>query len=263
MALPLLQVDAFADRAFGGNPAAVYLLPAPAETDWMAGVAQEMNLSETAFLVPRDDGFGLRWFTPAVEVNLCGHATLASAHSLWELGRVPKDQPIRFHTLSGLLTASTQDGLIWLNFPARRMEEALPPPGLREALGIASRWCGRYRDDYLIEAESEEAVRALQPDHQALRALPLRGVIVTARASSAPYDFVSRFFAPGAGIEEDPVTGAAHCALTPFWSARLGKDTFLAYQASARGGEVRVRLAGDRVFLGGRAITILRGELLA
>jgi predicted PhzF superfamily epimerase YddE/YHI9 len=258
----LLTVDAFTDRAFAGNPAAVCLLPAPAETAWMAGVAREMNLSETAFLVPREDGYDLRWFTPAVEVDLCGHATLASAHALWELGRVPQGQEIRFHTRSGLLTAGPGDGLIWLNFPARRMVETPPPDGLVAALGAPPRWCGRDHNDYLLELESEDEVRRIQPHPGALRGLGLRGVIVTARASSGPFDFVSRFFAPGAGIDEDPVTGSAHCALAPYWAAHLGKEAMLAYQASARGGEVRVRLAGGRVLLGGKAITVLRGELL-
>lgn len=263
MALALLQIDAFTDRPFAGNPAAVCLLPAPAETGWMAGVAGEMNLSETAFLVRREDGYDLRWFTPAVEVDLCGHATLASAHALWEIGEVPADRPIRFHSRSGLLTAERRDGLIWLNFPARRMTAAPPPAGLPEALGASFGWCGRDDADYLVALESEDAVRSMRPDVAALRSLGLRGVIVTARASSPTYDFVSRFFAPGAGIDEDPVTGSAHCALATFWAERLGKDAFLAYQASARGGEVRVRLAGDRVLLGGTAITVLRGELLA
>jgi PhzF family phenazine biosynthesis protein len=198
-----------------------------------------------------------------VEVDLCGHATLASAHALWELGRVPRDQEIRFHTRSGLLTAGIGDGLIWLNFPARRVEAASPPDGLVAALGSSPRWCGRGRDDYLLELESEDEVRRIQPDPEAMRVPGVRGVIVTARASSGPYDFVSRFFAPGAGIDEDPVTGSSHCSLAPYWAAHLGKESMLAYQASARGGEVRVRLAGDRVFLGGRAITVLRGELLA
>jgi predicted PhzF superfamily epimerase YddE/YHI9 len=263
MAHTLLTVDAFTDRAFAGNPAAVCLLPAPAETGWMAGVAREMNLSETAFLVPREDSFDLRWFTPAVEVDLCGHATLASAHALWELGRVPTGQEIRFHTRSGLLTAGTGDGLIWLNFPARPVAAIPPPDGLASALGAAPRWCGRSRDDYLVELDNAAEVRGIRPDLGALRGFGLRGVIVTARASSGPYDFVSRFFAPGSGIDEDPVTGSAHCALAPYWAPHLGKDSMLAYQASARGGEVRVRLAGDRVFLGGRAVTVLRGELLA
>jgi predicted PhzF superfamily epimerase YddE/YHI9 len=196
-------------------------------------------------------------------VDLCGHATLASAHALWELGRVPRDQEIRFHTRSGLLTAAAGDGLIWLNFPARRMDAAPPPDGLLAALGVTPRWCGGDRGDYLLELESEDEVRRIQPDPGTMRALGLREAIVTARASTGPYDFVSRVFVPGAGIDEDPVTGAAHCALTPYWAAQLGKEAMLAYQASARGGEVRVRLAGDRVFLGGRAVTVLRGELLA
>ena len=264
--LPLYQVDAFADRPFAGNPAAICLLDQPGDARWMQDVAGEMNLSETAFLLPAGDGFNLRWFTPAIEVELCGHATLASAHVLWETGRLDPASTARFHTLSGLLTAERKGEWIELDFPANPVEEVSPPEGLIEALGgepIEPRFIGKSRFDYLVELTSEEAVRSAVPDHTRLRTLPVRGVIVTARGDAGgPYDFVSRFFAPGSGVDEDPVTGSAHCTLAPYWADRLGKTEFLAYQASARGGVVRVRLDGDRVKLGGQAVTVLRGRLV-
>ncbi|HYI08582.1 MAG TPA: PhzF family phenazine biosynthesis protein, partial [Thermoanaerobaculia bacterium] len=227
-------------------------------------VAAEMNLSETAFLLPRDDGYSLRWFTPAVEVALCGHATLASAHALWEEGLLGPDDTARFHTQSGLLTATRNGDWIELDFPATREERAEAPEGLLESLGVTDPvYVGKNKFDYLVELASEELVRELDPDHGRLRRIPVRGVIVTSRSAGQDIDFVSRFFAPGSGVDEDPVTGSAHCCLTPYWSAKLGKDEMVAYQASKRGGTVRVRLAGDRVKLGGRAVTILRGELVA
>ena len=262
MSLRITQVDAFTDTPFAGNPAAVCLLPAPRDEGWMQSVAREMNLSETAFLVRQVDGYALRWFTPAVEVALCGHATLASAHVLWEDGHLPSAQQARFHTKSGLLTGDRAGEWIELDFPAKREEPAPAPDGLAEALGAAPKYVGRNQFDYLVEVDGEATVRSLEPDHAALAALPVRGVIVTSRAESRGYDFVSRFFAPGSGVPEDPVTGSAHCALGPFWQSRLGKSDFVAYQASPRGGVVRVRVAGERVKLGGKAVTVLRGELL-
>lgn len=258
------QVDAFADRPFAGNPAAVCLLPAPADPEWMQQVAREMNLAETAFLVRRADGFDLRWFTPAVEVDLCGHATLASAHVLWDEGHLKPAETARFHTRSGVLTASRQGGLIWLDFPATPPEPASPPVELRRGLGESAgiKYVGRTPFDYLVELSSEAEVRSLAPDMSALAGLGVRGVIVTAGSDNESHDFVSRFFAPGAGIDEDPVTGSAHCGLGPFWATRLGKRELVGYQASARGGTVRVRLDGNRAHLGGHAITMLRGELL-
>jgi len=262
MGTAIYQVDAFTDRPFAGNPAAVCMLAAPRSERWMQNVAREMNLSETAFLVGQEDGFDLRWFTPAVEVDLCGHATLASAHILWESGALSREAQARFHTRSGLLTADLRGEEIELNFPATPEEPTEAPPGLSAALGVDFAYVGRSRFDYLVELEGEAAVRGLAPDIAALRALGVRGVMVTSVASSAGFDFVSRFFAPGAGIDEDPVTGSAHCCLGPYWGKRLGKEEFLAYQAPARGGVVRVRLAGERVCLGGRAVTVLRGELV-
>ncbi|WP_437940466.1 PhzF family phenazine biosynthesis protein [Sorangium sp. So ce341] len=265
MSLRITQVDAFTAKAYRGNPAAVCVLPEARPAAWMQAVAREMNLSETAFLVARGDGgFDLRWFTPTVEVALCGHATLASAHVLWETGLLAPDEQARFSTQSGLLTASRRDGgWIELDFPAKREEKAEPLPGLDEALRVEPLYIGRNASDYLVLLGSEDEVRAARPDFGLLATLPARGVIITSRSSSREFDFVSRFFAPAAGVNEDPATGSAHCCLTPFWAARLGKAEMLAYQASARGGVVRVRLRGDRVDLGGQAVTVLEGELRA
>jgi PhzF family phenazine biosynthesis protein len=263
MAIRIVQVDAFTNRPFAGNPAAVCVLQEPRSEQWMRDVAREMNLSETAFLVPREGGYNLRWFTPAVEVDLCGHATVASAHVLWQDGHLPEGRQARFHTRSGLLTADRRGDWIELDFPAKTATPAEAPPDLLPALGVQARFVARNQFDYLVEVESEETLRAMTPDFTALRKVPVRGVIVTARPSSTEFDFVSRFFAPAAGVDEDPVTGSAHCALGPYWAERLGKTEFTAYQASARGGVVRVRLNGDRVILGGQAVTVLRGELAA
>ncbi|MDE3195404.1 MAG: PhzF family phenazine biosynthesis protein [Acidobacteriota bacterium] len=262
MQLRIVQVDAFTAKPFGGNPAAVCVLPAPRDDRWMANVAMEMNLSETAFLYPSGDGYQLRWFTPAVEVALCGHATLASAHALWTEGRLSPDRAARFHTKSGLLTCTRNGDWIEMDFPAKLEQRAEAPPRLEEALGANLLYVGKNQFDYLVEVADERTLRGLQPRHHLLRELPVRGVIATARGSGE-YDFVSRFFAPGSGIDEDPVTGSAHCALAPFWAARLGKREMTGYQASARGGVVRVRLEGDRVVLIGQAVTVLRGEFLA
>ncbi len=264
MGLAITQVDAFADRPFAGNPAAVCILSEPREETWMQQVAREMNLSETAFLVPRGADYDLRWFTPAVEVDLCGHATLASSHVLWEQGRLKPDEPARFHTKSGVLTAKKVGNWIELNFPATPAspDGALNPMDVESALGIKTRIIGRSRFDYLVEAESEEAVRALRPEFSKIGRLKARGLILTSRASGSGYDYVSRFFAPAAGVDEDPVTGSAHCCLAPFWKERLGRDNLVGYQASARGGYVRTRCEGDRVLLSGQAITVLRGELV-
>jgi len=256
-------VDAFTSRPFAGNPAAVCILPSSPPEQWMRDVAREMNLSETAFLAPQEDRHSLRWFTPAVEVDLCGHATLAAAHVLWEDGHLPAGKQARFQTRSGLLLADQRDEWIELDFPATAATPAEAPPHLLEALGTTAKFVGKTRFDYLVEVESEERARALAPDFSALRKVGVRGVIVTARSATPEFDFVSRFFAPGSGIDEDPVTGSAHCALGPYWSRQLGKQEMVAYQASARGGVVRVRLQGDRAILGGQAVTVLRGELAA
>ena len=258
----MVQVDAFTAKPFSGNPAAVCVLPGPADEKWMANVAMEMNLSETAFLYPDGDGYRLRWLTPAIEVDLCGHATLASAHVLWTEGYLEPEQTARFHTKSGLLTCELRGDWIEMNFPAKLEQAAEPPAQLAESLGTELKYVGRNQFDYLVEVADEQTLRELKPQHGLLRELPVRGVIATA-AGSGEFDFVSRFFAPGSGIDEDPVTGSAHCALAPFWGARLGKTEMTGYQASPRGGVVKVRLEGDRVVLMGQAVTVLRGELLA
>lgn len=260
--MQIYQVDAFTDRAFSGNPAAVCILPESRDKAWMQSVAREMNLSETAFLLKQEDGFSLRWFTPAVEVDLCGHATLASAHILSELGQLAPGDQVRFHTRSGLLIAERKGDQIQLDFPATLDRPADAPHGLTEALGVTPTYVGRSKFDYLVEVASEEIVRGMAPDFALLRTVPVRGTIVTSTATSPGYDFVSRFFAPGAGIDEDPVTGSSHCCLGPYWSRRLGKNAFVAYQASERGGVVGVQVAGERVYLRGQAVTVLRGELI-
>src|SRR5437870_2278200 len=262
MALHITQVDAFTNRPFAGNPAAVCILPKAADPGWMLNIAREMNLAETAFLVPRRDGYNLRWFTPAVEVDLCGHATLAAAHVLWEEGRLEPDRQARFLTRSGWLTAERAGAWIEMDFPATPPSTADAPAQLAQALGTAPKYIGRSKFDYLVELESEETVRGLRPDLALLRQLPVRGIIVTSRCSSRDFDFVSRFFAPASGIDEDPVTGSAHVCLAPYWSGRLGKSSMTGYQASKLGGIVHVRVETDRVILGGNAVTVLQGELL-
>jgi len=264
MAIPIFQVDAFAEEPFKGNPAGVCLLPAPADAAWMQSVAAEMNVAETAFPLPEGDGFRLRWFTPKVEVKLCGHATLATAHILWETGILGSDREARFQTLSGLLTARRDGALIELDFPAR---PPLPKPpdwadAVVGALGIKPVYIGMSAEDVLFEATDEEAVRSIRPDFAPLRSLPARGVIVTSRSSDKRFDFVSRFFAPAVGIDEDPVTGSSHTVLVPYWAGRLGRTSFTAYQASARGGILYLRLDGDRVRIAGSAVTVIRGEIL-
>jgi PhzF family phenazine biosynthesis protein len=263
---PIVQVDAFSAKAFGGNPAAVCVLQEPREEAWMANVAMEMNLSETAFLYAREDGFQLRWFTPSVEVDLCGHATLASAHVLWTEGYLDLNTAARFHTKSGVLTCERRGDWIEMDFPAKAEQTAEAPPQLADALGTELKYVGRNQFDYLVEVADEQTLRGLKPQHHLLRQLPVRGVIATARGDGE-YDFVSRFFAPGSGIDEDPVTGSAHTALAPFWSARLGKTEMTGFQASPRGGVVKVRVGAGaeegRVYLSGQAITVQRGELLA
>ena len=261
MGIPVFQVDAFTAKAFSGNPAAVCLLEEEAEVQWMQSVAAEMNLSETAFLVPQNDGFGLRWFTPTTEVDLCGHATLASAHVLWNSGRLGRCDTARFHTRSGLLTAKLQADWIELDFPVTPAEAIEAPAGLSDLLGSVPKFVGRSRFDLLMELSDAEELRDLNPDFAGLSRFPVRGFIVTAPSDVPEYDFLSRFFAPAECVNEDPVTGSAHCALAPFWAERLGKNEMTAFQASPRGGVVKVKLEGDRVLLRGQAVTVLRGEL--
>jgi len=259
---PIVQVDAFSDRPYAGNPAAVCILDAARSDDWMQSVAMEMNLPETAFLVREGEAYRLRWFTPTVEVDLCGHATLASAHVLWENGTLGTDEKAFFDTRSGRLSAARQDDLIVLDFPAKAGTPAEAPDGMIEALGVQPVAIQRNAFDYLVEVENAEQVRAVNPDLTRLASVRTRGVIVTARGDQPGVDFISRFFAPASGVPEDPVTGSAHCALGPYWAAKLGKSTLIGYQASRRGGFVRVEVKNDRVLLGGKAVTVLRGELL-
>ncbi|MES2788924.1 MAG: PhzF family phenazine biosynthesis protein [Planctomycetota bacterium] len=256
------QVDAFTNRAFGGNAAAVCWLDTEADPAWMQAVAGEMNLSETAFVRRLENDLELRWFTPTVEVDLCGHATLATCHALWSSGIVSPEEPLRFHTKSGLLTCRTDGTFIELDFPATPASPTIPPAGLLEALGVTPVYVGKTKFDYLVVLDSPEAVRAVQPDYVRLGDIPCRGVIVTARSDDGEFDFHSRFFAPAVGVNEDPVCGSAHCCLAPYWSEQLGKSELMAYQASDRGGILRLQIKGDRVILGGQAVTIWRGELL-
>lgn len=282
MDIRIIQIDSFTDLPFRGNPAGVCLLAEPMPTSWMQQVATEMNLSETAFLLPQEDGYNLRWFTPAVEVDLCGHATLASAHALWSEGDLDRSKEARFSTRSGLLTAQyrgdeKEGDWIELNFPASPSQSVSLDPLVKQALGDIKPMAIAHTQSgfLLVEVADEEQVHTLQPDFSILKTAPYHGVIVTSRAGRGAshhsgtslgksYDFVSRFFAPAIGIDEDPVTGAAHCVLAPFWRDRLGQDEMLAYQASRRGGEMRLRYdGGDRVTLAGQAVTIFRGILQA
>lgn len=261
MRTTITQVDAFTDAPFTGNPAAVCLLKEPMSDQWMQKVAMEMNLSETAFLVRIDDGFHLRWFTPTIEVELCGHATLAGAHVLWETGVLKAGETARFHTKSGLLSARRKDDWIEMNLPSMPPSDADAPDGLREALGVPFHYVGMNQFDYLVETDSEERVRCMRPDFTLLGSILTGGVVVTSRAMMAGFDFVSRYFAPAFGINEDPVTGTAHCCLGPYWQARLKKNDFVAAQLSKRGGTVRVKVEDDRVVLAGHAVTVMRCEM--
>lgn len=261
---PLYRVNAFAKTPFTGNPAAVVFMMGKQSDAWMQAFAKEMNLSETAFFGKKGDRFTLRWFTPETEVDLCGHATLATAHVIWETNLRMPDEEIRFETKSGVLRAQKDRDWIKLDFPAEKVEEISITPEMEHAVGEKIIWAGANRMDYLFEVASEKTLLKLHPDMQALKALEKRGIIVTAKAvASKKYDFVSRFFGPAVGVDEDPVTGSAHCALAPYWSEKLGMTKMMGYQASARGGFVKVRNRGDRVELGGQAITIFQGVIAA
>ena len=260
--IPFLQIDSFTREPFGGNPAAVCLLDTEPSAVWMQQVATEMNLSETAFAWPSGDRFGLRWFTPVAEVDLCGHATLATAHALWETKRLAKGEPALFDTRSGRLTASQAGGGIRMDFPAEPAE-ACDAGDLANALGSEVVWCGQNRMDYLVQLPDATEVRDCAPDLPRLAKLKTRGVIITATSANDEADFVSRFFCPGLGIDEDPVTGSAHCCLAPFWAERQGKTSLTGHQVSRRGGVVDCELAGERVLLDGHAVTVLTGQVLA
>lgn len=255
-------VDAFTDTPFGGNPAAVCILEHSADPKWMQLVAREMNLSETAFLHPIEGGFSLRWMTPAVEVKLCGHATLASAFTLWETGVLVADEVARFQTLSGWITCRRDEGWVTMDFPAKICEPCAPPAGLAGALECELVWCGSNGMDYLVEVSDAGVLRGLKPNFTGLSKLPVRGVIVTCKSDASEFDFLSRFFAPAAGVNEDPVTGSAHCALGPYWMHKTGRSDFTAFQASERGGLVKLSVRGERVLLRGKAVMMSRVELM-
>lgn len=257
----IYQVDAFTDKPFSGNPATVCILEKEAESEWMQKVASEMNLPETAFLHVEGDGYNLRWFTPSTEVDLCGHATLASAHILWEEGLLGPNKDARFKTKSGILAASKKGEIIELDFPSDPERKVPIPGGLIESLGVTPSYVGENRFDYLVRVDDEAIIRNLEPDLDLLKNIPARGIIVTSICERPEYDFISRFFAPASGINEDPVTGSAHCCLGPFWGKILGKSRLIGFQASQRGGTVNLTLKGDRVILGGKAVTIFKGEL--
>ncbi|MFW6041181.1 MAG: PhzF family phenazine biosynthesis protein [Thermoplasmatota archaeon] len=260
--MKIYQVDAFTDTPFSGNPAGVCILNRAKEEKWMQNVAMEMNLSETAFLHKAGDYYNLRWFTPEDEVDLCGHATLASSHILWEKGLVKKDKEIRFSTNSGILTAQRNKGWIEMDFPLEKVEKATPPDKLTKALDIKPVYTGKSRFDYLIEVESENTVREVEPNFNLLKKVKTRGVMITSASYNKEYDFVSRFFAPRVGVNEDPVTGSSHCSLGYYWKNRLNKNKFKASQLSKRGGEIRVEVVEDkRVILGGQAVTVIEGEI--
>ncbi len=268
MGIRICQVDAFTNRPFAGNPAAVCVLSEAADEKWMQSVAAEMNLSETAFArrLPGGSRFSLRWFTPVSEVDLCGHATLATAHILWEDGHLPGGEPALFETRSGLLTARPGPDGIELDFPSEPVSEPMTDPGeldrLQSALGAPVKFAGKNRFDLLVEVESEEVVRGLRPDFRRIEQYQVRGVIATSRSSSAEFDLVSRFFAPRVGINEDPVCGSAHCCLGPYWAEKIGRTKLTAHQVSCRGGVVKIRVEGPRTVLIGHAVTVLRGELV-
>ncbi|QPA30159.1 PhzF family phenazine biosynthesis protein [Thermaerobacillus caldiproteolyticus] len=259
--MKIFLINAFTDQPFTGNPAAVCVLPESKDAEWMQKVAKEINLPTTAFLEYTNGGFSLRWFTPTTEIPLCGHGTLASAYVLWEMGYIKAEHPVSFSTKSGILTATVKNGWIELDFPSAPDHEITASDKLIKALGVVPKYVEKNQLDYIVEVESEDIVKNLTPDIGSIAQLPIRGVIVTSRSSSGKFDFISRFFSPAQGIVEDAVTGSAHCCLGPYWKRRLNKDEFIAYQASARGGMIKVKMSNNRVLLSGKAVTVLKGEL--
>jgi PhzF family phenazine biosynthesis protein len=260
---PLFQVDSFTDQPFKGNPAGVCLLDAVRPDDWMRAVAAEMNLSETAFVIKQGQDYSLRWFTPTVEMDLCGHATLAAAHILWETERVPGEALIRFHTRSGQLTISRNREWIEMDFPLRPYHEVAENEGVVDAVGAVPDEVYQSGENLLFVYESEKIIRALTPNFSALKTYEYHGLIVTAPSDSPQFDFVSRFFAPSIGINEDPVTGSSHCTLAPYWSERLRKVNLNANQVSSRAGVLKVRVSAERVYISGQAVTVFATELKA
>lgn len=262
MSIAIYQVDAFTDEVFSGNPACVCLMSETRTDAWCQSVAAEMNLSETAFVWKSNGCFHLRWFTPLAEVELCGHATLATAHVLWLSGWLDSDSDAVFDSLSGQLTAKRNGSQIELDFPAKKIRKAEPVKGLLESLDVESTFVGTDGTDFLVEVESHSVLQSMSPDFHQLANVDARGIIATCKSQIEEFDFVSRFFAPAVGINEDPVTGSAHCALAPYWGAKLERHEMIAYQASRRGGKISLKLENDRVLLGGRAKTVFEGELL-
>lgn len=264
MKIPIFHVDSFTVKPFKGNPAGVCLLEQPRDDAWMQAIATEMRLSETAFLSPKGNDYNLRWFTPSTEVDLCGHATLASAHILFELGFYDPDETIFFHTKSGVITATFDHGTIELDMPLIQPVPAESTPLLEEILGQAPLAVAHSEDKAILLAEiaDQTAVEAFEPDFKKIASFEETDLIITAQATDGKFDFVSRFFSPRTGIPEDPVTGLGHCILTPYWAPKLNKDKLVAYQASSRGGTVWCRLGKDRVYLAGKAVTLFSGEIL-
>lgn len=260
--MKIYQVDSFSNKAFSGNPAGVCLFTNNVTDQWMQNMASEMNLSETAFLYKENDGYNLRWFTPAEEVDLCGHATLASAHILWSEGYEHEEKELIFYTKSGVLKANKYKGMIELDFPAEVDNEVEVPEELIKCLNINPLYVGKNRIDYIVEVEDESIVKNISPDFELLKSITTRGVIVTSKSKDKKYDFISRFFAPGCGINEDPVTGSAHCCLAPYWMRKMNKSVFNAYQSSKRGGEINVEVVDDRVLIRGEAVTVFSGDIL-
>ena len=254
-------INTFTDQAFRGNPAAVCLLTGEKESSWMQTITKEINIPTTAFICLINGEYHLRWFTPSTEIPICGHGTLASSYFLWEKGFVDKENSITFHTKSGVLKAHLIDGWIQLQFPAIIEENVVAPELLIKALGVKPVYVGKSRLDYLVEVESEEIVRNLKPNIELIAQLPVRGVIVTSHSNSNEFDFVSRFFSPAQGINEDYVNGSSHCCLGPYWKNKLHKTDFIAYQASERGGIIKVKVLDDNIFLSGKSITFFEGKL--
>lgn len=260
--MKIFQVDSFTSEPFKGNPAAVCILKEEKDDNWMQNVAKEMNLSETAFIYKYRDGYNLKWFTPACEIDLCGHATLATAHILWEAKYEEKESEIKFYSNSGLLIAKSVSGMIRLDFPLLDITKEEVPVELIDALKIKPTFTGTSGPNFFIEVETEKEVYSLMPDFNSIAKLDKQGVIVTSKSNNNTYDIISRYFAPKEEINEDPVTGSAHCSLANYWMKKLNKNYIKAYQASERGGRIDVEINGDRVYLYGNAITIFRGELV-
>ena len=258
----IFQVDAFTREKFKGNPAIICMLERPADDHWMQAIAYEMNMSETAFVLPVNDGYNLRWFTPTTEVDLCGHATLAAAHVLFETAVLSPTEFARFQTRSGLLTVKRQQDVLVMDFPAEPPKQFPVTPLIHRAFGVNPVYVGQNRMDMMLHVSDPDTVTEFNPDFYELAEFPVRGIILTSHSDDPRFDFISRFFAPRVGINEDPVTGSAHCCLGPYWAEILGKKELLGYQASMRGGEVSMIVSPSSVLIGGHAVTVMHGELV-